>query len=78
MTDEEFGRAWAAQQNHHPVRFPEFLPGEGPFWKTQPLTQSGGFAVFFPDTRSEADAYAAIGRAVRAVHTAVPRLKEKR
>lgn len=74
MTDEQRGRVWAAQQNHHPVGFPEFIPGEGPFWKTQPLTNGGRFVVWFPDAKSEADAYANIWTAVLAARKAVPGL----
>lgn len=77
MSDEEFGRAYAAQMGWEPARIGEFfawhnaadpnLPGEVP-----PAVRFDGRMWL----RSEAESFAALGRAVRAVHAAVPLLKE--
>jgi hypothetical protein len=79
VTDEVYGRLWGEQNNCHPVK----LWGKNPWsWYDPP---SGGRGVIPPEpvwvmmpTRdqtsltSESEAYAALGRAVRAVHQIVP------
>ncbi len=66
MTDLEFGRAWAAQQAIAPTR----SSGLPPVWEWAYLPRLG----FLSPSLSEAEAYAVLGEAVRAVHAAVPQL----
>jgi hypothetical protein len=70
VTDEQFGRAWAKQQGIGPTMLHWFerLP---PMWTWNHIPGVG----HIPDTRSEAAAYAELGRAVRWVHAAVPPLR---
>lgn len=69
MTDEEYGRAWGETMGVQPTAFPPFA-GSLPFWKCQYVRGVG----HMPDTYSEAEAYAALGKAVREVHRLVPML----
>ncbi len=85
MTDEQFGRAWAAQQEKEPL----YYDGSGWKWERGVEDQfevppavyahlSEGAEVL-PGIRyyhSEAAAYDDLGYAVRAVHAAVPPLKD--
>lgn len=73
MTDLEYGRAWAAQQR----LLPGLIEGIGFRWDA---FGNLPFAVRSELTRSwwstENEAFAALGSAVRAVHAAVPQLRD--
>lgn len=84
MTDEQFGRAWARMTGRHPVVQDV---GGARFW-TWPASPPDS-VVDYSDMRllrtasdaigvhmNEAAAYHALGAAVRAVHAAVPPLRE--
>lgn len=83
MTDEEFGRTWAGQMDRKPNP-PGIVPswewwwsatGDGriPLCVWNELRGAGSNMRSFP---TEADAFAALGRAVRMVHREVPHLRE--
>ncbi len=82
MNDEEFGRAWAMQQGIKPHK----QHGSGYGWyvgdRHEPESR---LLVLFADFmglqhggydwhKTEAKAFAALGKAVRAIHAAVPQL----
>lgn len=81
MSDEEFGRAWAKQQGKCPRAkrdgwywwaFDSLEPHSVPFFLGRFLFVSSGSMKSHHE--SPEDAYAALGRTVRAVHAAVPQL----
>ena len=92
QTDEEFGRAWAAQQRCAPHHYKKrsanawrwscFGEDTDQLWNILFLCLEKGIEPFgpthpFPLVKwyaTETRAYAALGRAVRAVHEAVPPL----
>ena len=81
LSDEAFGRAWAAQQKVEPLRYS---------WKGRPRWEwvwaamvDGRLPIVRDhmarlDFASEKAAYAELGRAVRRVHAAVPPLKGRK
>ena len=80
MTDEELGRAWSRQQGYVPVRweFPD-IQLVAYYWSAPPPVLSSvlrSYATPWYGWKTEADAYAALGRAVREVHRQVPPLRE--
>ena len=82
MTDEEYGRAWAELAGRAPRRSRSrggyvwrvaASPGaEGRRWHLPPPFLGLGVAAAVYSGRAEA--YAALGRAVRRIHADVPRL----
>lgn len=82
MSDEEFGRAWAAENGRAPL-----LDGGGYWWTISgvgPLSHRLPVILFdamkgsvgiCADYRNEAHAYAALGRGLRAIFAEVPPLK---
>lgn len=78
MTDEEFGRAWAAQVGIVPPRRLDWGNRESTWEWVSGLVPHVVMVTLSPGPLSchdsEAEAYAALGAAVRAVHAAVPPL----
>lgn len=72
MTDEEFGRAWAEMMGVEVRKADDTLLGSK-WWRIRDARLPNWFRVDLFHL-SAADAYAALGAAVRAVHAAVPHL----
>ena len=82
MTDEQYGRAWAKQQGLAPSP-PGSMSNWGWWWTALgegPCLPRAVFACWdhaaqgYPHYPTEAEAFAALGKAVQAVHAEVPPL----
>lgn len=86
MTDEEYGRAWAAENGRTPYkdcgvwwwfnsRSPELESDIRPVIWAYMKGPTGFDLTTGRYYRTEAEAYAALGRTIRGIHQAVPHLK---
>ncbi len=82
MTDEEFGRAWAKQMGLVPMHLPDYTgPNKWGWWECYKAGQlphevRDQMLYFYVGGPTERWAFSSLGRAVRAVHAAVPPLAE--